>query len=218
MRCQDCIHLDEEKKECSIKEGSPIRKCIIAINMNFISEAKKINEKFSVLDVGCGKWSYIKEHAPPLMEWHGIDVKEEYSTGEKTIATKIGSVSDIPYPEENFDFVFSNQSIEHWQEYGVSFQEGLDEINRVLKKGGALWINFPIHLHGNPLFVKGDEEKILSLFKEKDWSIDTVERWRKDHHPLEKYKGWLYNSLTNDDIPNAENASTWIMNIVARKK
>ena len=56
---------------------------------------------------------------PESRNWHGIDVFDTNLRGEKTIATKIASVSNLPYPNNSFDFVLANQSIEHWHEYYV---------------------------------------------------------------------------------------------------
>jgi ubiquinone/menaquinone biosynthesis C-methylase UbiE len=46
------------------------------------------------------------------------------------------SVLELPFENEQFDFVFSNGVLHHT----VSTEKGLQEIYRVLKKGGACWL------------------------------------------------------------------------------
>ena len=60
--------------------------------------------------------------------WDGIDVFEVNKLGVKSLATKIASVENIPFADHYFDYVLSNQSIEHWREYDVSPAVGLSEI------------------------------------------------------------------------------------------
>lgn len=123
--------------------------------MQVLKEELKKFENITVLEVGCGNWSFAKD----ILEsqgctWYGLDV----------IPTKIanlkGTVNNIPLMDGTIDLVLCNQTMEHWFEYGVSFKQAYSEINRVLKDEGIFLSNVPIHLHGHPWFVKGKTEKV----------------------------------------------------------
>lgn len=213
--CKNCKYLDKTNKVCKIKEGSPIRKCVIGINKNFIDYLSKQEKEISVLEIGCGSWSYLKENLPKHVKWYGIDPLE-IKDNKKSIATKKGSVEKIPYTDNSFDFVFSNQSIEHWVEYGVTFNKALSEISRVLKINGETHINVPICRHGHKIFVKGNKKEMLNLFDKKSWKIEKYEEWRKDPRPLEIYEGWRKHRVLCNYF--AGKRSSWILNLVISKQ
>ncbi len=215
--CVDCRFFDKSKRDCSIKDGSPIRKCVIGINKALVDELAEKSAKIRVLEIGCGSWSYLKDFLPGNVEWEGIDVLAVDMFGKKTIATKIGSVGRIPFDDSSFDLVLANQSIEHWFEFGITFEGGLSEISRVLKVGGVFYANAPIHLHGHSWFLKGKLNDIFKIFLPKYWSLDQ-EFWRKDPTPLAKYQGWK-NWLWSDCLGrNYDDASSWEINLIAVKK
>lgn len=141
-----------------------------------------------ILEVGCGAYSFLRDSINQKELWEGIDVYEYDSRGRKCIATRIGSVHDIPFKSETFEYVLSNQSIEHWFEYGVSIRAGINEITRVLKPGGKLYINFPMYLHGHPLFVKGDINKIIECISNNYLSVKKMTAYYDKRLP--NYIGW----------------------------
>lgn len=188
-RCQECPFFKDRK--CSIRYGGHIRKCAVGLNIQYQELISK-NEDSRVLEVGCGTWSPLKEALGG--QWYGIDPIKINKRGEQTVATKIGSVSDIPYPDEFFDYVITNQSIEHWYEYGVSFKKGLSEISRVLKNGGKCYINAPIHFHGHKYFFRGNLKKIAGLFEQKYWDV-IFTKWRENCQPLEPYRPFEESSI-----------------------
>ena len=53
----------------------------------------------------------------------GLDLHEYNFRGEKTLNNLLGSVNNIPVRSNQYDYCISNQSIEHWHEYGVSYQK-----------------------------------------------------------------------------------------------
>jgi len=57
----------------------------------------------------------------------------------------------------------------------------------IQEPGGTLYLDAPIHLHGNEMFIMGDLEKIRSLFLPDQWKNVQFEKWREDYQPLEKY-------------------------------
>ncbi len=184
-------HWKEEIKDLKdypssiIDEGeSMLANSVTAANFDLIRRLKA-NE--NILEIGCGIASYIKDNVSDT-SWEGIDVYKKNNKGVPTIATKIASVEHMPYINESFDYVISNQSIEHWHEYHVSINIALDEIIRVLKVGGKALINFPIHLHGQKEFVMGDFLFINNIFDIPGTKISRKTAYIDSRE--ENYKGW----------------------------
>lgn len=168
-----------------VKGESILANAVNAANYDLLM---KLDETSKVLEIGCGADSFLFKNIPNQSNWDAIDVYEYDSRGRKCIATKLGSVHDIPFEDESFDFILANQSIEHWHEYGVSLQNGIDEIIRALSVGGAAHINFPLFLHGHPWFVKGDLNKITGLFHQDQCNIQSITAFQDSDES--NYPGW----------------------------
>ena len=177
---------------------------------------KKITVNDKILEVGCGFNSYFKNNFKFQVNWHGIDVQLIDARGRKTIASKIGSVDNIPYKNNYFDYVLSNQSIEHWHEYGVDPKDGILEIYRTLKFNGKLFINFPFFLHGHPIFVRGDLKSVLSFFPKNQWRINSVNLYYDSENLY--YKGWRRCGFPDFYIKRySECKSSFVIEIEAQK-
>jgi len=181
------INLDSENHFEKDKNLSVLANAVDFLNIRL---AEELSDEIKVLEVGCGVQSIFRDSLKNKNNWDGVDVFEENDRGIKTIATKIASVEHMPFPNNHFDYILSNQSIEHWREYSVNPVEGLTEIRRVLKSNGKAIINFPIHLHGDKMFVKGDFKKIDNCFLLADLKI--IKRTAVIDSSIENYKGWSY--------------------------
>lgn len=158
-----------------------IRACVVAINQQYCS---LIVPGMRVLEIGCGSWSPIRvycDHNNAL--WDGIDVAATY-LGKPTIATRIESVEELSFPDQSFDVVIANQSLEHWIENGTRLELGLWQCFRVCKTGGQVLMNVPIHFHGARIFVEGDLRAIEELFLPFA-DVVSLEAWRRNSEPLE---------------------------------
>lgn len=141
-----------------------------------------------LLEIGCGTYSLLQSRMRPPQLWEGIDVASTDRKGNPSIATRRASVQSIPWPSRSFDYVVSNQSIEHWHEYGVGISEGLAEINRVLTKDGRAILNFPVHLHGHQLFLQGSFEEIERIFLGAGFAVERRTAIIDSSHT--RYQGW----------------------------
>jgi len=97
------------------------------------------------LDLGCGDGQVLKrvlEHCGPR-EMVGIDLdpRETEAARRSGIYTAVhtGPASEIPEPDDSFDFVFSNSVLEHIPDLGAVFAE----VARVLRPGGVLIFTAP---------------------------------------------------------------------------
>lgn len=186
--CRLCPKLDAAKGVCTVPFGSPLRKCVVAATEAHLRGTRGQR----VLELGFGRHS----HGRRIVElsggsWTGIDPRVDRTRPARSGFGGYGHAGDIPFPDAAFDVVFGNQSFEHWEEPlpggTPSYAECLAEIRRVLRPGGRLYLDAPIHLHGHEMFVAGDVARIVALFASELWTGVTVERWRYDHAPLPRY-------------------------------
>ncbi len=123
----------------------------------FFTEKYSCNEIFegkNVLDIGCGAAGkslfFLKMGAKHVT---GVDIVKSYESEANELAKKLGygdrfdfvcaSADALPYEDNSFDTIIMNDAMEH-----VSEPESvLDEIMRVVKPDGKIYINFPPYYH-----------------------------------------------------------------------
>lgn len=181
----DLRDLDDQNEYVENPEMSVMANAVEFLNTRLL---KSLPDDTVLLEIGCGSYSLLKNNMSSPAVWEGIDVIDVDRRGKPSVATHKASVEDIPWPDRSFDVVVSNQSIEHWYEYGVDVNRGLSEIRRTLKEGGRAVINFPIHLHGQKMFVLGDFAAIDDEFASA--GLDIVSRVAVIKSGIPQYKGW----------------------------
>jgi SAM-dependent methyltransferase len=183
--CHDCIWRDGTvcraiPDDWPLCDTNRIRACVVSI-----TEAYKdlIQPEHHVLEIGCGTWSPVYVHCRAIRaRWDGIDIQTTY-LGERTIATRIESVEDLSFPDETFDMVIGNQTLEHWNEFGTRPELGLYQCFRVCKVGGLVCMNVPIHVHGSRMFVENDLAAIERLFRQFSSDVTLID-YRHCSDPL----------------------------------
>ncbi|MBD2339183.1 hypothetical protein H6G64_19620 [Calothrix sp. FACHB-156] len=158
----------------------PLGGCEIPIVENYLPF---IQEGMKVLEIGCGSWSLIKDYCQTVgASYEGIDSLVEYF-GKKTVATRIENLADLSFPNDFFDLVIGNQTMEHWAENGCTLKWGLFQCFRTCKYSGRVLMNVPIHFHGTREFILGDLEKIRSLLTPFSASV-AIENWGYPYAPI----------------------------------
>ena len=107
----------------------------------------------NVLDIGCGAGGkslyYLSKGAASVV---GIDVVEKYKSESEQLRDKLklngfefvyADAATMPFVDASFDTVIMNDAMEHV----AKPLEVLNEIYRVIKPGGKLYINFPPYNH-----------------------------------------------------------------------
>ena len=124
---------------------SDIQRIKIALKLIKDSLNESQEEKFRILDVGCGD-GFISEKIlkldPKKAEIYGIDSAEEALKKAKGrgIEIKTGDIQKKwPFEKNFFDLIFAGEIIEHI----FDVKKFLDEIQRVLKKNGLLILTTP---------------------------------------------------------------------------
>jgi SAM-dependent methyltransferase len=96
-----------------------------------------------VLDIGCATGGFLKHlHSKTYRNLYGIDFSEPYieeSSKFSGIHFKKGSAESIPFEDNFFDFIVSDQVVEHLFDPNNIFIEA----KRVLKKGGYFCVSVP---------------------------------------------------------------------------
>lgn len=109
-----------------------------------------------VLDNGCGLGTYLDAMAPFSAHRYGLEV--EFGRAVRALPTAEGIVQGVgerlPFAENSFDFVLSNEVVEHV----VDDRAYAEEMVRVTKPGGRMLLFcpnrwYPVEQHG--VFWKG---------------------------------------------------------------
>ncbi len=231
ISCGTCPRFDAAKTACSIVYGSPSRKCAAAaIEANLNNVAKK-----STLEIGFGTWALARNLIRRAGgTWTGVDPGQPKESGSSIGKGGYGHAADIPFPDSTFDLVFGIQTFEHWGQRVKAFmrpsryEDCMQEILRVLKPGGSIYLDAPMHFHGNEMFVMGDVDKLRELFDDSKWDDVEVERWRHKYEPLERFLPsqpeldlWPeeVTSYPKEQIAEIQkNGSAWMATFKARKR
>ena len=98
-----------------------------------------------ILDVGCGVGTYVRRFRAFSDDVHGVEVEPERVTEASAelpnIVLAVGEA--LPYPDDHFDLVFSNEVIEHVDDDRATAAEMV----RVTKPGGAIVAFAPNRLY-----------------------------------------------------------------------
>lgn len=106
--------------------------------------AEEIAKPAAILDIGCGTGRLLRLAASrfPEARLFGVDaaiemVKQaEASTGpDSAIHFQHATAEDLPFPDSQFDLVFSTLTFHHWHDQSL----GVAEVARVLAPGGR-WL------------------------------------------------------------------------------
>lgn len=99
----------------------------------------EIHTNSTVLDFGCGEGEMVEQYRRAGFHAFGVDIKMEKPSEFLRLITSNNGAYRIPFNDNTFDFVFSNQVLEHV----FNLREALAEIYRILKPGAVSLHLFP---------------------------------------------------------------------------
>ena len=155
---------DEKEYEVEINTPAKIALKLIGIpHLGFRTRAnvifkmlKKIDRKSKILDAGCGYGIYSIILADKGHNMNAIDIERkrinsinsmlnEYPKIKSRINLELGSLTSLPYKNEEFDVVLCSEVLEHIKQDEKAFSE----ISRVLKNKGFLILSVPTYTKNN---------------------------------------------------------------------
>lgn len=91
-----------------------------------------------IADIGCGKGAYLKNliRKFPECQYAAVDLSETVMgyIGNGEIRITQGTLTNIPYEDNTFDFVYTCEALEH----AVDIENAVREMARVTKPGGMI--------------------------------------------------------------------------------
>ncbi|NOX27691.1 MAG: methyltransferase domain-containing protein [Gammaproteobacteria bacterium] len=230
VSCNHCPRLDADSQQCTVNFGTPLRKCVVASVEAHLQNCK--DKK--VLEVGYGRFSLGKNLVNRSGGiWSGIEPQQPRDKVPSLGKGGYGHATEILFPDNTFDLIYGIQTMEHWGQQCTGgtrepscYIECMAEIYRVLKPGGSIYFDVPIHFHGHEMFIMADFDKIKSLFHESRWQNVVLEKWRYDSEPLERYAPYekLFpewdmeiSSYSREAIEKAKGEPIYLLAITANK-
>jgi arsenite methyltransferase len=114
----------------------------LVVRRNMVMEALNLRTGEKVLELGCGSGLYAVEAAQfvgRIGHVAAIDISADQiaaardrCAGFSWVQCQIGNLMELPYPDREFDAVYSIQVLE----YATDLGRGFGEIRRVLRRGG----------------------------------------------------------------------------------
>jgi len=125
--------------------------------------AQEVGRPAAILDIGCGTGRLLRsaESQFPGARLEGVDAAagmvkhaEEVRPAGSTIHFQQATAEELPFPDAQFDLVFSTMTFHHWRDQS----RGIAEVARVLAPGGR-WLLADFFATG----VMGLVRKLLRL-------------------------------------------------------
>jgi ubiquinone/menaquinone biosynthesis C-methylase UbiE len=155
--------------------------------LEFVKQAaSSIPKGAAVLDAGAGKGPYKNLFAEALYESADFCQVDQKTYGD---ITYVCDLAQIPVPDSKYDLVLLTQVLEHVPEPRLVLQE----IHRVLKPGGALWLSAPLFFEEHDIpydFYRFTQYGLTHLLNTTGFNIEKL-AW------LEGYYGTLSHQLIN---------------------
>jgi 2-polyprenyl-6-hydroxyphenyl methylase/3-demethylubiquinone-9 3-methyltransferase len=112
--------------------------------LRFLPSAKR-SEALDVVDLGCGAGTQCELWAERGHTVHGLDLNERLIAAARQSAIeqqhgidyRVGSASDVPWPEASMDVCLLAELLEHVPDW----ERCIDECARLLRAGGILYIS-----------------------------------------------------------------------------
>lgn len=106
--------------------------------INILKTFEEARKNGNILDIGCGKGQFLMQAKKLGWNPYGIEYGEENIRNLESLGIEI-KTDIVKYPDNCFDVITAFEVLEHL----VDPQNMLDEIRRILRPGGMLYITVP---------------------------------------------------------------------------
>ena len=191
---------------------------------NFLRIAESNPSIKRILDCGAGgpdpKLAIFNEYG---YEMHGIDIDDDQIKDAQAFTQKHniklniikGDMREIPFEDEYFGFAYSYLSMVHITKGDIGI--AIDEIHRVLQKGGLCYINF---LSKDDNWYEESNDNFLGEIKTEHDGVQEIHSYFDDNEPdkyFHKFK-ILYNAKIKIFIGKYHNTGrTCILDYITQK-
>lgn len=146
--------------------------------LDYLDEKKEFKKGKKILDVACGKGMFLDVAKKKNLDVFGLDISDIAIKRAKQRIPEgkfvVGSGEEMPYQNEEFDYITCLGSLEHFP----SPSKGISEISRVLKRDGVAMIYVP-----NLMFIG-------HIYMTKKYGIMPSEGQQSFSEVFYTYKGW----------------------------
>ncbi len=166
----------------------------------FLAESWQSKGLMKFLDLGCGLGRhsvYMAQKGFDVtaadLSGYGLDHLDEWAAKENlAVKTSLCNMLDLPFEDNSFDCVMAYNVIYHTDTPGVN--KALNEIKRVLKPGGELFITFiskNTHSYQNAYKYKRIDEN--TILRDEDETERDVPHFYVDMEDIIKlFDGWTF--------------------------
>ena len=121
----------------------------------------QLRPAMTILDLGAGAGIVpqmnFKGHVQMVC---GVDLDNRVVTNPLLDEGRIADANSIPYPDQSFDLVFSDNVVEHLEDPAAVF----GEVSRVLKSGGIFLFKTPNKHHYMPAIARATPHRVHQFF------------------------------------------------------
>ncbi len=153
----------------------------------------------SVCDIGCGKGNYLKnlleDTAGRGIKFSCADISERVMDSvPPEVEKRQGTLTNIPYPDESFDVIYTAEALEH----AICLENAVKELLRVTKPGGKVVV----------VDKNKDTKVVMEIEEWEQWFDDAFfERMAEELGcGLEVHRNLVYDGGVRDELFNC-----WVM-------
>lgn len=141
------------KKERTIPSTGRTEKEIAGCYNLKVEEFEELLKNKKVLDFGCGESGLSKELNSKEIDTDiiSIDIKKESLMKSEAKNSVQGSGDHLPFSDEKFDLILATYSLPYWVSSEDMAEKSFNELLRVLKKDGMLYITPITDIPNRPL-------------------------------------------------------------------
>lgn len=137
---------------------------------------KEILKGKKILDIGSGRSTFSEEAGQNNINADivSLDINREALADSGADSGVQARGEKMPFSDEAFDLAIATYSIPYWASSAKTVDDFMDEILRVTKKNGEIYISPITDILNRPSFLKDNHSNVSCLPIERDWKAFEV--------------------------------------------